>query len=159
MDINILQRRIDTASAYIDAVEQSFQNNWLEQYESYRRGKLSLPEAAALAHAYHYEHLDLTSTVRGPRTFAKEVGMEWIKCRAEFIWRYTCGRTLEIGIAADHLFPYSLGGPTLGSNKIYLCALHNQMKSNDVHLYPWEIGEPIWLKDCLEAIWRFKRYE
>jgi hypothetical protein len=159
MDIEILQRRINTACAYVSALENSFQNNWLEQYELYLQGKLRLPEIVALVHAHHYEHLDLNSIVRGPRHFAKEVGMDNVKCRAEVLWGYTCGRTLEIAIAADHLFPYSLGGPTLGSNKIHLCALHNQMKSNDVHLYPWEIGEPVWLKNCLAAIWRFKRNE
>jgi hypothetical protein len=159
MDISILQGRIDTACAYVNAVENSLQSNWLQRYELYRQGRLSLPDAIALVHPYHYEHLDSGLTVRGPRTFASEVGIEGIKCKADILWGYECSRVLEVNIAADHLFPYSLGGPTLGSNKLYLCALHNQMKSSDIHLYPWEKGEPVWLSDRLATIWRFKRYE
>lgn len=156
---SVIEHRFQCAQQYLDSLELSLQINWLEQYELYRKRQLSLPSAFALVHPWHYE--DLTSTevasVRGNRRFSKEVSMKSILCSSEIIWGYKCCRRLREKVQADHLFPYSLGGSTVASNKIYLCKFHNQMKSNDIHLFPWERGEPEWLSICLQVIERIKR--
>jgi hypothetical protein len=51
----------------------------------------------------------------------------------------------------DHLFPYSLGGPTIAVNAIYLCRRHNLGKSVDIHLIPWEEGFP-WVDGILNNL-------
>ncbi len=33
-----------------------------------------------------------------------------------------------------------------------LCSVHNRMKSADIHVYPWEMGEPSWLIHILGNI-------
>ena len=44
----------------------------------------------------------------------------------------------------DYLFPFALGGPTIARNRVPLCREHNAIKGSDVHLFPWEQGEPPW---------------
>lgn len=75
-------------------------------------------------------------------------------CQSEILWGYKC--ELEGEIEVDHLFPYSLGGPSNGSNKLHLCRLHNRLKSSDIHFYPWEKGEPAWLEVVLGKIRDFR---
>jgi hypothetical protein len=156
MDVQILAARINACRSYLEALERSFQSNWLASHDLYTARKLSLFDSFALAHPAHYEGLDTRGTVRGPRPFGEEVAIGSLQCRSEQFWGYPCSQSGVQHLVADHFFPYSLGGPTVVSNKVYLCKLHNQMKSNDVHLYPWELGEPQWLSACLEAIRRLK---
>jgi hypothetical protein len=156
----MFEYRICCTQEYIASLELSLQSNWLNQYEMCCRSTLSLPHAFALIHPWHYSQ-DSTQLrvngVRGSRSFPKEVGMTSLLCASELIWGYKCSRSLGKEVQADHLFPYSLGGQTVASNKVYLCSLHNQMKSNDIHIFPWENGEPVWLSNCLEMIARIKR--
>ena len=149
-----LKKRVECGRAYLLAVEKSLQADWLPNYQMYLNGHLRLEESLALAHPDHYRNLSNNLGIRGARAFAQEIRQGETKCLATVWWGYECN--LTTGISADHLFPYSLGGPTVGTNKIYLCSLHNQMKSNDVHLFPWEQGEPVWLADTLKSVWRLK---
>ena len=113
-----------------------------------------------LVHPDHYRDIPFIGadcSVRGARSFAKEAAMSAKRCGSEFIWDYLCpiepdGST----ISADHLFPYGYGGPTLASNKIYLCARHNAMKGPDLHCFTWEKGPPIWLDETLSLLARLK---
>jgi len=50
----------------------------------------------------------------------------------------------EEGREFDHVWPYSLGGPTVSSNRTRLCATHNQVKSAFVLLAMDE--QPEWLE-------------
>jgi hypothetical protein len=149
--IGILEIRIDLGRKYLEKLSQLPSRDWLQEYELYLANALSLPEALALAHPENYDLNSLSNVIRGPRQFDPEIGRE--RCRAEVIWLYNCEVQAS---AADHVFPYSLGGPTVGSNKLLLCRRHNEMKANDIHLYPWEKGEPEWLTHCLRAIRRLK---
>lgn len=147
----IFRLRIERGREYLLAFVESLKKDWLREYERYLARELNLADALALAHPQHYEWIVLSDRVRGPRQFEPEVGEE--RCCAEVIWGYRCDLP---GVSSDHLFPYSLGGPTVGNNKLLLCRLHNGMKANDVHLFPWEQGEPGWLATCLKAIRHLK---
>jgi hypothetical protein len=62
-------------------------------------------------------------------------------------------------VVGDHLWPYSLGGPTnsradLTSNRLLLCNSCNTSKSNSIFHYNWE--EHGWLFDRLGTIKRKK---
>ncbi len=73
-------------------------------------------------------------------------------CAAERIWGIPCQLPDNGEMQADHLFPYALGGPTVAPNRLVLCATHNAGKAVDVHLFPWEEGEPRWLASLLGSI-------
>jgi len=50
----------------------------------------------------------------------------------------------EVRCQADHLWPFSLGGPTIETNKLALCEDCNRQKSNSPFLYPGD-RVPRWL--------------
>lgn len=137
---------------YVSSLYRISVSDWQQYYSQYLQGILGLTESMALIHPRHYEQVSITNQIRGNRAFPKEKGMINIKCSADVIWGYSCSIELAGGMYADHLFPYSLGGPTISNNKLYLCELHNQLKGNDIHIYPWEEGEPDWLKGLLFRI-------
>ena len=85
--------------------------------------------------------------------------MNYIKCRSMLLWGYECPFEDINQLAADHCFPYSLGGPTLATNKIYLCKWHNQIKAGDIHIFPWELGEPQWLLPMIDRIKRLLSHD
>jgi hypothetical protein len=152
---SLIPRRIAHARRYIEALEWSQGVRWPEEYQRYVAGNLEVEEAVALAHPMHYGP-NSPERVRGQRSFGGEPGLSARPCGAERLWGYTCPRIHESALAADHLFPYALGGPTLGTNKLYLCSFHNQVKTSDIHLYPWEEGEPPWLAATLKLVHRTK---
>jgi hypothetical protein len=132
---------------YLAALEAIRFGNWQVLFDARMRQDLGLAATLALVHPDVYSHRDGAEMVRGARIFAREAPRQ--KCGAVLCWGYECDRPAD---CADHLFPYSLGGPTVSANKLYLCWLHNQMKSNDAHCYPWERGEPSWLQSTLARI-------
>ncbi len=56
---------------------------------------------------------------------------------------------------ADHIWPNSLGGPSILDNRLLLCKYHNSMKSNNVSDFYWD-QEPIWLMKYLNQLARLK---
>lgn len=63
---------------------------------------------------------------RGSRRFA--VGQPARECE----WSKLAGRTCSLPperLQADHVWPYSLGGPTVPDNLAWLCETHNALKS------------------------------
>jgi hypothetical protein len=56
---------------------------------------------------------------------------------------------------ADHIWPHSLGGPSIFDNRILLCRYHNLAKSNSIINTFWK-SYPIWLNDYLYKIFNFK---
>lgn len=148
------ERRLRTGLEYLMAVRRSLSLSWKENFERFGRSS-SWIERLASAHPAHYEQsLSVTATacpVRGKRTMHLDAGAQGISCQSHLLWGYRCPYADE-PLEADHLFPYSWGGPSLGTNKIFLCKMHNRCKASDIHLYPWELGEPPWLKGVLQRL-------
>lgn len=93
-------------------------------------------------------------SVYGNKTFETLAFSE--PCGARRLWGYACPFE-RAEIAADHLFPRSLGGPTDPRNRLTLCRWHNTAKSMDIHIYPWEEGIPEWLPQLLGVLSRWLR--
>jgi hypothetical protein len=75
-----------------------------------------------LVHPDWYEDLEAEgspNSVRGKRTFG-DVTRD-ADCEAKFVWGYPCPFG-DTRVQIDHLFPYSLGGPTVPGNGVWLCA-------------------------------------
>jgi hypothetical protein len=94
--------------------------------------------------------------IQGPRSFEAAPLLEGAPCEAERIWGYRCDLPLEYARQQDHLFPYALGGPTEARNRLTLCSWHNQVKFVDIHLFPWEEGEPLWLDPLLDRLHAYR---
>jgi hypothetical protein len=152
MDVTaaLFAERIDTCREYLAALKELEDCDWGHEYALHKGGNKSLVEAMALIHPSHYEGRILADDVRGDRTFPPLRSSAGVRCGADVVWGYSCAETQ--GFAADHLFPYSLGGPTESTNRVTLCTFHNQLKGNDVHAYPWERGTPGWLDALLDRI-------
>lgn len=117
-----------------------------------------------LIHPGHLEHLTSIdfqldreiTLLQGNRNFNRVINTT-TQCRSELIWNYKCPLSHPDGISLDHHFPYSLGGPTIGSNQIPLCNHHNKVKTNDIHFYSWENADlhyNNWLKDQINKMHR-----
>lgn len=143
--------RILAARAYIESLEYTFASDWLELYDRYTNGLLGIHEALALAHPQSYPDLSDGVDIRGNRAFTSQRNRHGLRCSSGLIWGYEC--TLNSPqLTADHLFPWSMGGPTAASNQLVLCHYHNLVKTSDVHVYPWELGEPAWLRALLQNL-------
>ena len=57
---------------------------------------------------------------------------------------------------ADHIWPHSLGGPSIMENRLILCSYHNCSKSNSIFNKFW-LSYPIWLNQYLLKIFNQKR--
>ena len=90
--------------------------------------------------------------LQGGRRFQGTEMARFDPCEAERLWGYPCDLEPDGRIEFDHAFPYSLGGPTVGANRLGLCPVHNAGKAGDIHLFPWEEGEPRWLAASLGRI-------
>jgi hypothetical protein len=58
---------------------------------------------------------------------------------------------LQESIEADHLWPHALGGPSVGSNRLWLCRVHNGMKAASVDHFHWA-EYPRWLDGYLKCL-------
>ena len=72
-------------------------------------------------------------------------------CESARLWGYPCPFE-GAQSAADHLYPKSLGGPTVAENRLTLCRWHNTAKSMDVHIFPWEEGVLVWVPRILRSL-------
>lgn len=143
--------RILAAKSYLQSLQQTSAADWLQVYDRYAQGLLDVTEALALAHPQSYPELGDGIDIRGKRGFQPQRNRHGVRCSSELIWGYEC--TLDaIELTADHLFPWSMGGPTAASNQLVLCHYHNLVKTSDVHVYPWELGEPTWLRSLLKTL-------
>ena len=133
------------AYKYLKALEQAMQVDWHTTVARYESSK-DLYIGLSLLHPCYLEGVgcsekeakSLIERVQGQRAF---VGSGAGKpCRSELLWGYECPLSSD-EMQLDHLFPYSLGGPTIGANAIPLCRIHNLMKSSDIHCFPWECAD------------------
>ena len=148
----VLLDRIERAKQYmmrLSAIRSD--NDWMSAYKSYEAGDLCLPEALALAHPDHYIDAPHAAIIRGAMRFSERESAEWCGCQSMVVWGYECPLK-HTKLEADHLFPYAAGGATVSENRIWLCSYHNRAKSNDIHMYPWEQGEPKWVGIRLRVI-------
>lgn len=149
-----LQTRIERGEEYLLALEEFQSWKWSEILAKYRKRKLTLPQAMVLVHPAFYEDRDakVRQLIQGPRSFSTSAGQHVADCMADQIWLSACPLENSEAVHSDHLFPYSLGGPTLAENQLFLCPVHNRSKANDIHLFPWEQSEPKWLALQIERI-------
>jgi hypothetical protein len=126
------------------------QTDWLELHARFKVGSLNTTEMLAMIHPDHYADRVNQELICGPRVFSAEVVRKGGSCASLQLWGYEC----PLGVAndADHLFPYSCGGPTDPRNLVLLCRTHNRMKNDDVHVFPWEQAMPTWVADVVERI-------
>lgn len=110
--------------------------------------ELSLLHPDHLASLVLPEHLSrecIQRKLQGPRSFVSNL-CSVNKCGSKLLWNYEC--PLSGNIQQDHLFPHSLGGPTVPTNRIHLCRYHNMVKTCDIHCFPWEEADK-WCKPWL----------
>lgn len=139
--------RIEQGRLYFETLGLMFrQASWDDAHDLHVAGGSQRASALALIHPAWLETEDF-SEIRGSRSFGFEAMGE--SCQAPLIWGYSCPNS---AIEVDHMFPYSLGGPTRADNGLLLCRDHNRLKGHDVHLIPWERYSFPWLADQLAAI-------
>ena len=135
-----MNQRHETARRYLETLERVLQQGW---GNAVQKPELDNLEKLALLHPEHLNSIDLPShknvaqlreQIQGKRGFGSQFLRT--KCESELIWGYKC--PLNADIQQDHLFPYSLGGPTIGTNRILLCKYNNMVKTSDIHCFPWE---------------------
>ena len=149
--MELIEYRYDSASKYIAYLEstKSFSAEmWFEEFLTFQKSLSPLWLGMALIHPRWYNQRISQSSICGPRRFSIGVSVS-TACDSRALWGYQCQSAVSAEI--DHVFPYSLGGPTDIDNAKYLCSLHNQMKGQDIHVYPWEL-EPVWLGRHLAKI-------
>jgi hypothetical protein len=103
----------------------------------------------------HPQQDTLETQIYGDRTF--EPLQYHDACQAKRLWGYECPFVREPS-AADHLYPHSLGGPTIAENRLTLCRWHNTAKSMDIHDFPFEEGLPSWVVPTLGMMERWIRF-
>lgn len=135
-----MNQRYQTARKFLVTLESTLKLGW---QKSAGRPELGFLEKLALLHPEHFNSLDLPNhtntktlqtSIQGNRRFASQQSN--VLCQSMLIWGYEC--PIETDLQQDHLFPYSLGGPTVGTNRIWLCRYHNMVKTSDIHCFPWE---------------------
>lgn len=150
--MDIFRERVQATERYLRYLEESFSSNWWLHRDNWIDADDWLLRLV-LIHPDHFFDIEPSRDVcpvRGRRKFNSEPGISDKECGCKEIWGYNC--PIHSGgqaMAADHLFPFSFGGPTLATNKVYLCSRHNSMKGSDLHCFPWESGEPSWLPALL----------
>lgn len=138
--------RADFGRQYIEALRMSRGYSWMECHDAVENG--SLAERLVLVHPTWLRVIGVGDSqiveLQGGRTFTP--GGLSRNCQADVLWGYECRQVDRI--QADHLWPFSLGGPTKPGNAISLCVDHNAMKGMDIHVFPWSGRMPqieMWL--------------
>ena len=158
MDLATLKNRIERGEEYLLALEEARNLEWKDTLAEYDGGRLTLPQTMALVHPDFYRDrekqvgLEVGLSIRGPRRFSPTANRHVAVCMADRIWFSACPLENLEKVHVDHWFPYSLGGPTLADNQLFLCPAHNRVKASDIHLFPWELGEPRWLRRQVDRI-------
>ena len=153
-DLPTLRIRIERGEEYLLALEEFRNCEWNEILAEYRQQRLTLPQAMVLVHPVFYKDREgkVAQSIRGDRNFSTSAGQQVATCMADQIWLSVCALESPEVVHSDHMFPYSLGGPTLAANQLFLCPVHNRSKAGDIHLFPWERGEPSWFTRQVDRI-------
>ena len=116
---------------YLTFLSETKGNVWRELYDA--QDGLTFPERLVLIHPrwYNPNKKARNCRVRGRRgRVVKLTGRE--PCESIKFWKYQCPFD-DPDIKIDHVFPWSLGGPSIPSNSAYLCEHHNLLKGPDIH--------------------------
>ena len=113
-------------------------------------------KALVLIHPDYYPESLIESGVdpRGARTFGLSPTLS-AKCRSDIYFGYSCPLPITegYGLTMDHIWPYSLGGPTKPDNGIWLCSFHNGCKGSDYHLLAaYHLDRFVWVESILKKI-------
>jgi len=142
---------------YAEALSEMRSVSWRELYEAHVRENFGAAESMVLIHPYWYGRDGGSSAetcpVRGKRSFDASSPSAGVACRSDTLWGYECPFA-SARLSPDHRFPFSLGGPTVGSNLIWLCSTHNRAKAADWHLEELVPGELQWFADVLKRVER-----
>ncbi len=125
------QHRYATVSEYVTFLFNTEGRKWSDLYDM--EDELTFPERLVLIHPRWYNpNTKITNCgVRGRRRRdLKLTGQE--PCDSIKNWDYECPFD-KPKIMCDHIFPWSLGGPSLPNNTAYLCQFHNLLKGPDIH--------------------------
>jgi HNH endonuclease len=154
LTVSILCHRITEAERYLALVQEDYRGKWeLSRHDAEACADVAL--AFALIHPDNWPGRGDQQRIQGSRAFKTKVIYGTRLCNAVKYWGVTCtADTSTEGAIADHVWPYSLGGPTEVANIMWLCRRHNQIKGADIHFYPWELGWPDWLSVQLEKVRR-----
>ncbi len=136
----LLKQRITSAHRYFSYRAKTGHKQWSEDILDGSALLLDVPERMVYLDPSYWPDKWNKEELLGKRTFAMSMSSIKPACQSKLIWGYSCPFYGQDSIQIDHLFPYSLGGPTIPTNALYLCRRHNLGKSADVHLIPWEMG-------------------
>jgi len=132
----IYKYRVNAARQYIVELHEALRMGWRYYYNNlelkYYKDNCTYINAMVLLHPWLFDMYPATLELRGSRNFSRNELKAIDKCAAEHLWGYSCSYE-HYELAADHVFPYSLGGVSTTENMLYLCKFHNAMKSNDIH--------------------------
>jgi 5-methylcytosine-specific restriction endonuclease McrA len=138
---------------YASSLASIERRNWFELKREYDAGELDEIESLILIHPEWYRTnrgRPSDCEVRGRATFGLIPG-KGQRCQSDFIWGYECP-FVSSNIHCDHLFPWSLGGPTVPENAIWLCDRHNQAKGSDWHLTVSPVRRLQWFDRTLQNV-------
>ena len=158
MDPDVASARYKSARDYLlTETNPPWGTDWQLGYAMYQAGDLSTPQQLFLCNPMWYPITDFDAVqerIQGVRPFSAHRGLE--TCRSDELYGYECPVTLAdpVHCEHDHLFPYSLGGPTDPRNRISLCTWHNREKGSGIHVFKWELGAPPWVPEAVERISR-----
>jgi hypothetical protein len=152
--MSLNDKRLQEARDFLRILHQTFEMEWRELFPLASSHENWFFRMAAIHPKHYQDYIQITGEncpIRGQRRMTVDGGVIGEGCRCDVLWGYCCdfGRS---ALHADHLFPYSFGGPSNGQNKVFLCEFHNRAKGSDIHLFPWENGEPGWLLPLLKRI-------
>lgn len=150
MDLGLLEGRLRAAHQYFAKLNAALQSGWEPLFAEYTAGTLAFCETLVLVHPVWLEDAVSVPPRRRVRSFSQAIP-SYERCGSGLLWGYEC--PFEQQLEVDHLFPWSLGGPTLPGNALYLCRNHNRAKAHDIHLIPWEDSAHfLWLDDEVQAV-------
>lgn len=139
---------------YAHALASLPARTWFECDEFYRSSGYRTPAAFILVHPAWYGGEGTTAAscpVRGMRRFSMSAPPAGSRCQSQELWGYGCPFPYP-HLQPDHRFPFALGGPTVATNAIWLCAAHNAAKSADWHLEKRAPSGIAWFEPMLEAV-------
>lgn len=146
--------RLVRGESYALALAQMPTESWTEADKRLAADGYRSPASMILLHPEWYggaSSAGRTCPVRGDRRYSMLYPPAGTVCGSSDLWGYPCpivGRPLQ----PDHRFPFALGGPTVPTNAIWLCDLHNAAKSADWHLEVRSPSDIPWFVPTVDVI-------
>ncbi|MCU5429941.1 HNH endonuclease [Bacillus cereus] len=138
---------------------------WIKYYKSYTSDGLHiemLPQLLTLIHPDFYtkQNISFKQNLEFESKSAFTNGIiKTTHCQSHRLTGINCAFNafpeMRGKCEADHIWPNSLGGPSILDNRLVLCRYHNGMKSNDISKFPWN-QMPSWLDGYLNRIYNLK---